>query len=81
MPNMWHMCRNQQETIQHLFEDCALAKNLRAYVAAIQPPLTSPCPQYLNQNQSMQLLLHTSNLHWQGIEGEMQKNFPRKIEG
>jgi zinc-binding in reverse transcriptase len=57
--NMCYLCRLNQETTYHLFEECEYTVQLREYIRDIQSPTTPPCVAFTEPDPTAKILLHT----------------------
>jgi zinc-binding in reverse transcriptase len=66
IPNMCHLCRVQQEIVQHLFQECAYTVRLREYLLQIMPNRYSQINQLASTKE---ILLSTHfDIYWKNLE-------------
>jgi zinc-binding in reverse transcriptase len=68
IPNICHMCKQDQGTSRHLFTTCSTATQLRQYIVQTLPATSPQCHNYTDENPNTLLLSPTENSQWRQLE-------------
>jgi zinc-binding in reverse transcriptase len=58
-----YMCRQQNETVVHMFNECYFARQLRNYIADSISASTRPCGKYKTSNSPTELLTENQDMY------------------
>jgi zinc-binding in reverse transcriptase len=66
--SMCYLCRQHQESMIHIFEECDYGRESRNYMAVTMPPSKQQCAIYQNSMHPLQLLTGSQSMFWRQVE-------------